>query len=985
MNKEEMLELLEKLREKVSESKVEDYDIDGKVAVIEEVIRLRNQKEAEIKYLTERLSNDENYIDKTPYLYDESRRFNLEDYLEGCIKQENDNIANIEYYEDLIAQMERTLPAQEELFNNLLKNLDNEIEEMQADLRDSANMTDEEFNSLRDQIAAKRALREEHLADLENGRTSLENAKKNLETLKANSESLTNARIEAEQAIERFDKTIEERPIIDVEAKKADERQLLISKAELNAYYAREAYASFDYERDLNEIIRLYKADSITTEEVVERVKEFKGFVADEFLTEDISKRLEDPELEEIRKAKIACSDEIARLETKLADENNYAVSVFAVERRTRELKRLNGRINNIEQQIEAYNKEMTAIQIDIETSEEFISQLQFEKQELEKQIRRAGANIDPDYEKQLLDEISSKEQDIEYLQSVKIDCSRTLEHDATELELLESKNERYKTIYSRLENNYEGRNKINAAAKRMDEQQLAKLKAGMNALNRREAYISTSLEEELENIISANLAKPAEPTVAPVAAPTVKDSMDAEDLEAILRGMEDFSKVKKPQDDLEEIEEIEEPVIPVPSKGKKDGEKIADDDIDYDEDLDPLNLGDTRGFRAKFSERENEKLAKKAKKVGFVQKLKRWFKKILLVASLVLVITGLKKCSQSSIDDYMNKVQNDPTRIEDMTEEEIKDDIEEELGIKEELTENPTLSETEAEEELETINDLKSVDEVAKEVIKGIWGNGQEREDRLREAGYNPQEIQDRVSVLLKNSPAKTEVKPEEKTNVDNTGVKPAEGTVTENPTGSTGDISMEEQERILREQGIIPSIDVEPTTVVDDPVYDYDFTDVSNYGPFAEGQAPSKDDEDYGEFIETPSIEIGTPADPEEWGEFHELENGFPEGVLNVPVSSGESFIYNPGDGSITGGPEISFSDEEFVELPGVNVTTDANGNSNIEFSGETLENLEREETLTAEDLQRLRDEIAAQYGGEAVTQEEVDELNEEYHRGR
>lgn len=53
-----------------------------------------------------------------------------------------------------------------------------------------------------------------------------------------------------------------------------------------------------------------------------------------------------------------------------------------------------------------------------------------------------------------------------------------------------------------------------------------------------------------------------------------------------------------------------------------------------------------------------------------------------------------------------------------------------------------------------------KSVDEVAKEVIRGEWGNGDERYNRLTNAGYNYNEVQAKVNELLnsnKPTPAST------------------------------------------------------------------------------------------------------------------------------------------------------------------------------------------------------------------------------------
>ena len=43
-----------------------------------------------------------------------------------------------------------------------------------------------------------------------------------------------------------------------------------------------------------------------------------------------------------------------------------------------------------------------------------------------------------------------------------------------------------------------------------------------------------------------------------------------------------------------------------------------------------------------------------------------------------------------------------------------------------------------------------KSLDEVAQEVLQGLWGNGQERYDELTNAGYNAQAVQDRVNSIL-------------------------------------------------------------------------------------------------------------------------------------------------------------------------------------------------------------------------------------------
>ena len=44
-----------------------------------------------------------------------------------------------------------------------------------------------------------------------------------------------------------------------------------------------------------------------------------------------------------------------------------------------------------------------------------------------------------------------------------------------------------------------------------------------------------------------------------------------------------------------------------------------------------------------------------------------------------------------------------------------------------------------------------KSTGQLADEVIRGIWGNGEDRKRRLEEAGYNYQEVQNEVNRRLK------------------------------------------------------------------------------------------------------------------------------------------------------------------------------------------------------------------------------------------
>lgn len=48
------------------------------------------------------------------------------------------------------------------------------------------------------------------------------------------------------------------------------------------------------------------------------------------------------------------------------------------------------------------------------------------------------------------------------------------------------------------------------------------------------------------------------------------------------------------------------------------------------------------------------------------------------------------------------------------------------------------------------TTSSKKSIDEIAREVIQGLWGNGQDRKNRITKAGYDYSAVQKRVNELL-------------------------------------------------------------------------------------------------------------------------------------------------------------------------------------------------------------------------------------------
>ena len=59
--------------------------------------------------------------------------------------------------------------------------------------------------------------------------------------------------------------------------------------------------------------------------------------------------------------------------------------------------------------------------------------------------------------------------------------------------------------------------------------------------------------------------------------------------------------------------------------------------------------------------------------------------------------------------------------------------------------------SSVESVHEIISAETMKSVEEIAREVIAGKWGSGNERRTKLTEAGYSYSEVQTVVNSLLK------------------------------------------------------------------------------------------------------------------------------------------------------------------------------------------------------------------------------------------
>ena len=108
-------------------------------------------------------------------------------------------------------------------------------------------------------------------------------------------------------------------------------------------------------------------------------------------------------------------------------------------------------------------------------------------------------------------------------------------------------------------------------------------------------------------------------------------------------------------------------------------------------------------------------------------------------------------------LDDEENKVNNVITKSVNEVAQEVLQGL---WGNGQERYDNLTNAGYDAQAVQERVNSILSgddsdtrdydIDEIANQVLQGLWGNGQERYDSLTRAGYDAQAVQDRVNSLL-------------------------------------------------------------------------------------------------------------------------------------------------------------------------------------------------------------------------------------------
>ena len=765
MEREELLQSLRDLKAQLPVDGLDEATIEEQARRFDDARRVRERAEKRIKFLEEKLKKDENYRTGKVALYDRSLEENRRD-LEDMIAR-SDALGAELTQDDRRLEKEKKNRAEAEQYGDdaLLARIDANIARMEKNIaRRSAehNALNASIHDLEEFVREQ----EENLND--------ENLTRDIEALKD----------EDRAEIER----------LQVEIRNASTESML---------------AEYNFATSLNDLILDVERGNISEEVVQTKLIEYKERIPKQFLLRDATARSEERLLLEEALAKY--EPRLAELEAKLADEDNYR-GVYAeklvefrdaaqadLDRYTDEIKDNGSRIaviNNETKRLEQANLEAQRV---IDRRREDIAQLPNQRHPLKKHYEI---------------EIARKEQEIAK--------NTTIIHSLkSEKGMLSGNIDRLRELTKPLKAEIEKVNKdiaedakkVNKSQQRLDKIERDELLASINATKARLAYIEYDITESIDKIVGdldvviaekrereleeeARLAElMAAPALQEEVAPVVETPVEAPVAEeekaptpitlgnggAPLNGVvkedengknyiiifgpngEELVKVEIPKNIIipEKKEEVEAPVVETPVE-----EDITPVEAPVAvEEKEPTALVPVPVLQFTPA---SEELKEDVKKKGIIAKLKdqckkvkekageavKWIsdhKKQIIAGALVCgLFLGLRGCEGANI---FPENQNDQV-IESVVEDEVEDEIE-----------MPTFDFEEIEDEIQEENTLKPLDEIAMDVIRGDYGNGEERRERLEAEGYDYSEVQDRVNEILgqQNTPTVTpEVEPE-------------------------------------------------------------------------------------------------------------------------------------------------------------------------------------------------------------------------------
>ena len=766
MRKEQLLSRLKEMLDNLKKDK--DFEL-SKENNEKELASIHSQKEMlnyQIQELRVKLENDDNYQDFS-YMKNQAKIYDYNQRIDKI----NEEIAQNEVYktntDNRILAVTKEIEASKALLSEEQKNLDR----LGVELRKLGNTpSPEEDKAILDKITSTRAGIQFVKNELDKYNEELKDLQANKKQIAQRLDTLANSKkIDEEMLKSILEFEENKKDTIDHEKKQRDQEKLSQLQATLKAATEREEYISYDFPLALDALIYAVEKDGITEEQILEELQEMKANMPEQIVNKDYVSVVE--ELEDNRRMQEDITKEKDALEEKLKDSDNYLPSIFAIEV-------MNQEINELEENVAKYDSDIQTLDANIINYENNRKDYDIKIEQEEKKKESLNAQLYDLRLKQIVlpteayeaqkDEINQEKKKIqkqindinkkiEKLTKSSLSYDLVITLTKRERKNLESlKNNELKLLDSKTKS-LDERSSVDKSLMNKDKEKLESLNAQLSMLKMRENALYYDYEVELDEIIARlknskksyskvdinepiittqgledmdvviEEPKKAKENPAIIVPPIVSEqTFEADNNEETISPI--IGQPIEAGDDLQVVDQTDvEPILPV-----TDNSEIDDEPVVADAEYEEKDEKDNTPVPILFWKKAKDSIINKIKDKEFLKKLKVG----LVVVGMATLGLLLSRCGDE-------KVVAPP--VEEVATVEVATP---ETATPETATPE-TAEEPEIEEEQEAPK--KSIDDIAWEVIHGDWGNGQERKDRLTEAGYNYREVQDRVNELLK------------------------------------------------------------------------------------------------------------------------------------------------------------------------------------------------------------------------------------------
>lgn len=497
-NKEVLIQIRDIRR---SLSRMEKDSLSEQAEELQSIYEKQAQYQAEVNRLEEQLNHPDGYY----VLY------STEDSLE--------HVNKIESNLRMLAQEQAENEAAMDRIRQRIQVIDSEINisagEMEVGRQEETNYSNietegksaAEIADIQDKIQRTRAAIEDidaYAKELANEKEELLHA---LEPMEKRQESLALLKKRYEDLLPIIQADVEKGQIMDEEKMAKDRDQLKQNQEALKAFNMQATYLSFSGANALSTLEDYFKTGEMDAETLVDQLKYIQARVPK--LPEDVPE-----ELNENQSIQQQYVSQIIELEDKLKDDANYTVSAQNFEQLNQDIIALEMRSSDYDVRIKENDaiimrleNSYDTVQNTLTTERQAIQELQNHIMDLQTQLANPilSKRVRRDLEKQLRDcrkNIDSTNKNIYTLMDDKANIELTLQglkksqkqmpklYDMTE-KLLAEKRERLND-----------KKTIDAYAKRMDEDRLHELTAGLEALQLREEFLVANTQDKLEKLI---------------------------------------------------------------------------------------------------------------------------------------------------------------------------------------------------------------------------------------------------------------------------------------------------------------------------------------------------------------------------------------------------------------------------------------------------------------------------------------------------